>query len=54
MCWRHSLRLFFAAYGSLLDITGRSYLRFSRRVLDDAVDCEACHDRVAKREAALK
>ena len=45
MCARHQWRLFLAAYGSLLDLTGRSYARFSRVVFADARECARCQAR---------
>lgn len=43
LCWRHNVRMFFAAFGTLLDLSGRHYPVFARRVLDDARRCPNCH-----------
>jgi hypothetical protein len=42
MCWRHQARLFWAAWGSLLDLSGREYPRLARIIHAQARDCERC------------
>lgn len=42
LCWRHWLRLYVAAFGGLLDLTGRTYPREARGILADARTCPRC------------
>lgn len=42
LCLRHTVDLYSAAFGSLLDLTGRSYAKWSVRVLNEARACERC------------
>lgn len=43
LCWRHELRLMIAAVGSLLDLSGRLYPKWSGEILLDARHCPRCH-----------
>lgn len=49
LCWRHSLRLFWAAWSTLLDLSGKVYMRWSRKILADAHQCERCLTLSAKK-----
>ena len=42
MCRRHSVQLFVAAFGTLLDLSGRLYMKRSRAILDEARKCPKC------------
>lgn len=42
LCWRHQLSLFWVAWGSLLDLSGRSQVPASQRVFRQARECERC------------
>lgn len=50
MCLRHTFDLYLAAFGSLLDLTGKQYLRASRRILNRVRRCPKC---LAKAERNL-
>lgn len=43
LCWRHNVRLYAVAFGSLLDLTGRMYLRRATPIMLDARHCPNCH-----------
>lgn len=42
LCWRHQLALFWAAWGNLLDLTGRKYALAGNEVLWRAHKCSQC------------
>jgi hypothetical protein len=50
MCFKHSCELFVAAYGCLLDLTGKEYLRRSKIILARSRQCSKC---IAKAEKSL-
>lgn len=42
LCWRHELAMFWAAWSTLLDLTGRMYWPASQKVLSKADKCPRC------------
>lgn len=45
LCARHSFRLFLNAFGTLLDLSGKLYPKWSAETLSSARECEACQRR---------
>lgn len=42
VCFKHEFQLFVAAFGTLLDLSGKTYLIYGRRILDRTWDCPNC------------
>lgn len=42
LCWKHTGLLYEAAFGSLLDLTGRMYVRRSKAVFEASRECPKC------------
>lgn len=49
LCWRHRLKLYQAAFGSLMDLTGKMYVPWAKRIFAEAKLCRRCSERRKKK-----